>query len=81
VRPQVVNVPVGPAAWHQMMREPGAETARAVGAADVDVESWLEAQTAKPPDVDGRSGGRCEHEGVGSGLGIYQHCQASPSNQ
>jgi len=54
VCPQVVNVPVGAAARLQMMRKPGAEPPRAMGAADVHIKAGAELQFAKPPDADGR---------------------------
>jgi hypothetical protein len=71
VRPQVVNVPMGAAGWLQMVPEPGTETSRAMGAADVHVESGLKLQAAKLADTDGRSFGGCENEGVGSGLRLH----------
>ena len=70
MRTQVINVPVGPGGSRQMVPKPGTETPGAVGAADIHVETFLEGQAAKLADADGRRLGRCEHEGVGSGLGI-----------
>jgi hypothetical protein len=56
----------------QVMRQTCSETTGTVGAADVDVESGLEAQAAKPADTNGGIYGRCENEGVSSRFG-HQH--------
>jgi len=52
VLPEVVNVPVGAAGWLQVMREAGADASGTERTADVDVESGLEPQFAKPSDPD-----------------------------
>jgi len=58
VRSQVFNVPVGTVGRLKMVRQTGANATGAVGAADVNVESWLELQIAKLANADWRSDGR-----------------------
>ena len=55
---QIINVPVGVSARSQMVGESGAETPKAVGIADVDVETWLKLQAAKLADSNKPSFGR-----------------------
>lgn len=64
---------MGVGARPQMVRESGGEAPRALGAAHVYVEAWLNLQAAKLAYGDRRSLARCEHEGVCSRLVIHHH--------
>jgi hypothetical protein len=57
VRPQAINMPVGPTGWLEMVPKPSTETSRAMGAANVNVESLLALQSAELANSDGNSDG------------------------
>ncbi len=61
-------MPVRASGWLQVMRQACPETAGAVGAAYVDVESGLKLQDAKLADTDVCIFARCKNEGVSSGM-------------
>ena len=71
LRPQVVNVPMKPTGWLQVMCETCSKPTGAVGAPDVHVETRLKLESIEPPDPDTRSFSRCKNEGVSSRMGLH----------
>jgi hypothetical protein len=68
VRPQIVDMPVGPFRAALMMGDAGPKASRAQSAPQINVEPALESQVAEPPDAYGHRMIQPKYQCVGAGL-------------